>query len=55
MNPPRPPTLGQRLLRTVLLPLGVTWIAGTVVSFSELFVDLATQTMAANYISEARE
>jgi two-component system sensor histidine kinase TctE len=30
----RPPTLGQRLLRTVLLPLAVTWIAGTVVSFA---------------------
>jgi two-component system, OmpR family, sensor histidine kinase TctE len=31
---PRPPTLGQRLLRTVLLPLAITWIAGTAVSFS---------------------
>jgi two-component system sensor histidine kinase TctE len=29
---PTPPTLGQRLLRTVLLPLGVTWIVGAVVS-----------------------
>ena len=27
-----PPTLGQRLLRHVLLPLAITWIAGTVVS-----------------------
>jgi two-component system sensor histidine kinase TctE len=30
----QPPTLGQRLLRTVLLPLAFTWIAGTVVSFA---------------------
>ena len=36
MSPPlpQPPTLRQRLLRTVLLPLAVTWIAGTVVSFA---------------------
>jgi two-component system sensor histidine kinase TctE len=27
-----PPTLGQRLLRDVLLPLAITWVAGTVVS-----------------------
>ncbi len=27
-----PPTLGQRLLRDVLVPLAITWIAGTVVS-----------------------
>jgi two-component system, OmpR family, sensor histidine kinase TctE len=32
--PQQPPTLGQRLLRTVLLPLAFTWIAGTVVSFA---------------------
>jgi two-component system sensor histidine kinase TctE len=31
---PLPPTLGRRLLRTVLLPLALTWIAGTVVSFA---------------------
>jgi two-component system sensor histidine kinase TctE len=31
---PRPPSLRQRLLRTVLLPLALTWIAGTVVSFA---------------------
>lgn len=31
---PRQPTLGQRLLRTVLLPLAITWIAGTAVSSS---------------------
>jgi two-component system sensor histidine kinase TctE len=31
---PVPPTLGRRLLRTVLLPLAVTWIAGTVVSLA---------------------
>ncbi|MBK6009440.1 sensor histidine kinase [Ramlibacter ginsenosidimutans] len=31
---PPPPTLGQRLLRTVLLPLAITWIAGAAVSFS---------------------
>jgi hypothetical protein len=36
MNLPQPllPTLRQRLLRTVLLPLAVTWVAGTVVSFA---------------------
>lgn len=34
MTTPAPPTLGQRLLRTVLLPLAFTWIAGTVVSFA---------------------
>lgn len=34
MSLPLPPTLGRRLLRTVLLPLAVTWIAGTVVSFA---------------------
>jgi two-component system sensor histidine kinase TctE len=33
-HPPRPPTLLQRLLRTVLLPLALTWIAGSVVSFA---------------------
>lgn len=31
---PQRPTLLQRLLRTVLLPLAVTWLAGTVVSFA---------------------
>jgi two-component system sensor histidine kinase TctE len=31
---PPPPTLRQRLLRTVLLPLAITWVAGTVVSLS---------------------
>jgi len=31
---PLPPTLRQRLLRTVLLPLALAWIAGTVVSFA---------------------
>jgi two-component system sensor histidine kinase TctE len=31
---PRPPSLRQRLLRTVLLPLALTWVAGTVVSFA---------------------
>lgn len=31
---PRPPTLGRRLLRTVLLPLAITWVAGTAVSSS---------------------
>ncbi|NML47014.1 sensor histidine kinase [Ramlibacter sp. G-1-2-2] len=31
---PRPPSLVQRLLRTVLLPLGLMWVAGTVVSFA---------------------
>ncbi|MDE2604687.1 MAG: sensor histidine kinase [Burkholderiales bacterium] len=34
MNLPRLPTLGQRLLRTVLAPLAITWIAGTIVSFA---------------------
>jgi len=34
MSSPRPPTLLQRLLRTVLLPLALTWIAGSVVSFA---------------------
>jgi two-component system sensor histidine kinase TctE len=34
VSAPLPPTLGQRLLRTVLLPLAITWIAGTVVSFA---------------------
>ena len=29
-----PPTLAQRLLRTVLVPLAITWLAGTVVSFA---------------------
>jgi two-component system sensor histidine kinase TctE len=32
--PRRPPTLLQRLLRTVLLPLALTWVAGSVVSFA---------------------
>lgn len=31
---PQRPTLLQRLLRTVLLPLAITWVAGTVVSFA---------------------
>jgi two-component system, OmpR family, sensor histidine kinase TctE len=31
---PGPPTLGRRLLRTVLLPLALTWVAGTIVSLS---------------------
>jgi two-component system, OmpR family, sensor histidine kinase TctE len=31
---PVPPTLGRRLLRTVLLPLAFTWLAGTIVSLS---------------------
>jgi two-component system, OmpR family, sensor histidine kinase TctE len=31
---PVPPTLGRRLLRTVLLPLALTWLAGTVVSLA---------------------
>ena len=31
---PLPPDLRQRLLRTVLLPLALTWVAGTVVSFA---------------------
>ncbi|MDB5958014.1 sensor histidine kinase [Ramlibacter sp.] len=29
-----PPTLGQRLLRHVLVPLAITWVAGTVVSIA---------------------
>jgi two-component system, OmpR family, sensor histidine kinase TctE len=31
---PGPPTLGRRLLRTVLLPLALTWVAGTIVSLA---------------------
>ena len=34
MTPAPAPTLARRLLRTVLLPLALTWIAGTVVSFA---------------------
>ena len=34
MSLPVPPTLGRRLLRTVLLPLALTWLAGTVVSLA---------------------
>jgi two-component system sensor histidine kinase TctE len=34
VSQPPAPTLRQRLLRTVLLPLAITWIAGTVVSFA---------------------
>jgi two-component system sensor histidine kinase TctE len=39
----RPPTLGQRLLRDVLAPLAITWIAGTVVSVAvaQLFAQRA--------------
>jgi two-component system sensor histidine kinase TctE len=33
-QPPQPPTLLQRLLRSVLLPLAFTWVAGSVVSFA---------------------
>jgi two-component system sensor histidine kinase TctE len=34
VSQPQAPTLGQRVLRTVLLPLAITWIAGTVLSFA---------------------
>ena len=34
MSLPPLPTLRRRLLRTVLLPLALTWVAGTVVSFA---------------------
>jgi two-component system sensor histidine kinase TctE len=34
VSQPVPPTLGRRLLRTVLLPLALTWVAGTVVSLA---------------------
>lgn len=43
MKPALPPTLGQRLLRHVLLPLGITWVAGTIGSgfVAQLFAQRA--------------
>lgn len=43
MKPALPPTLGQRLLRHVLLPLGITWVAGTLGSglVAQLFAQRA--------------
>jgi two-component system, OmpR family, sensor histidine kinase TctE len=42
-QPHLPPTLGRRVLRHILLPLGVTWVAGTVVAIAiaQLFAQRA--------------
>jgi two-component system, OmpR family, sensor histidine kinase TctE len=43
VNTPLPPTLGRRVLRHILLPLGVTWVAGTIVAIAiaQLFAQRA--------------
>ncbi len=43
MKPALPPTLGQRLLRHVLVPLGFTWLLGTVatVAVAQIFAEQA--------------
>lgn len=43
MNGALPPTLGQRLLRHVLVPLAITWVLGTIVSLAvaQLFAQRA--------------